>query len=59
MEEKERLPLIGDKAPEFRAITTEGKINFPEDFKGKWVMLFSHPADFTPVYTDRDRKSVV
>ena len=41
------LPLIGDPAPAFRAVTTQGDINFPEDYKGKWVILFSHPADFT------------
>lgn len=46
-----RLPLIGDPAPQFVANTTNGEINFPVDYKGKWVVLFSHPADFTPVCT--------
>ena len=45
------LPRIGDKAPEFKAVTTQGDINFPADYKGKWIILFSHPADFTPVCT--------
>ncbi|MCR5691206.1 MAG: peroxiredoxin [Eubacterium sp.] len=45
------MPLIGDKAPSFRSMTTKGKVNFPEDYAGKWVVFFSHPADFTPVCT--------
>ena len=45
------MPRIGDKAPEFEAVTTQGKITFPTEFKGKWKILFSHPADFTPVCT--------
>ncbi len=44
------LPLIGDPAPQFSAVTTHGPVNL-SDFAGKWVVLFSHPADFTPVCT--------
>jgi len=43
------MPRIGDPAPAFKAMTTMGPISFPEDFKGQWVVFFSHPADFTPV----------
>ena len=45
------MPRIGEQAPSFEAVTTQGKINFPVDYRGKWVILFSHPADFTPVCT--------
>ncbi len=45
------IPLIGDDAPAFVAESTQGVIKFPENYKGKWVILFSHPADFTPVCT--------
>ena len=45
------MPRIGDPAPEFKAVTTQGPIHFPSDYKGNWVILFSHPADFTPVCT--------
>ncbi|MBQ2106712.1 MAG: peroxiredoxin [Lachnospiraceae bacterium] len=50
-EDYNRLPLIGDKAPAFQALTTNGTIHFPEDYEGKWVLFFSHPSDFTPVCT--------
>jgi peroxiredoxin (alkyl hydroperoxide reductase subunit C) len=46
-----RLPLIGEKAPSFVAKTTQGEIDFPKCYEGKWVVFFSHPADFTPVCT--------
>jgi peroxiredoxin (alkyl hydroperoxide reductase subunit C) len=45
------MPRIADKAPAFKAVTTQGEINFPDDYTGSWVILFSHPADFTPVCT--------
>ncbi|KAF2955173.1 peroxiredoxin [Marinitoga sp. 38H-ov] len=46
-----RIPLIGEKFPELEVVTTQGKMKLPEAFKGKWFVLFSHPADFTPVCT--------
>ena len=39
---------IGQKAPDFTAVTTFGDTNL-NDYKGKWIVLFSHPGDFTPV----------
>ncbi len=45
------MPRIGDKAPSFKAVTTQGEIDFPGQYSGSWVILFSHPADFTPVCT--------
>ena len=45
------MPRIGDPAPAFTAATTQGEISFPGDYTGRWVILFSHPADFTPVCT--------
>lgn len=46
-----KMPLIGDMAPYFTANSTNGKITFPCDYSGKWVVFFSHPGDFTPVCT--------
>jgi peroxiredoxin (alkyl hydroperoxide reductase subunit C) len=50
MEEVHCLPIIGEAAPDFEAVTTQGNIKL-SDLRGKWVVLFSHPADFTPVCT--------
>ena len=49
--EEMKIPLIGDKFPEMQVQTTQGKKKLPDEFKGKWFILFSHPADFTPVCT--------
>jgi peroxiredoxin (alkyl hydroperoxide reductase subunit C) len=46
-----KFPLIGDHLPEMEVQTTHGKIKLPDNFSGKWFVLFSHPADFTPVCT--------
>ncbi len=48
---EERMPLIGDRFPDVEVHTTHGPKNLPGDYKGKWFLLFSHPADFTPVCT--------
>lgn len=45
------MPRIGDQAPDFEAMTTKGKIKFSDYAKDKWIVMFSHPADFTPVCT--------
>ncbi len=49
--EERKMPLIGDKFPELEVQTTHGKLKLPDEFKGRWFILFSHPADFTPVCT--------
>ena len=46
-----RIPLLGEKFPTLEVQTTHGKIKLPDHFAGKWFILFSHPADFTPVCT--------
>ncbi len=46
-----RIPLIGEKFPELKVMTTHGVMNLPQAYSGKWFILFSHPADFTPVCT--------
>lgn len=49
--EMNMMPRIGDIAPDFEAVTTTGKIKFSDFAKDKWIVMFSHPADFTPVCT--------
>ncbi|MCD6594377.1 peroxiredoxin [bacterium] len=51
MTEEKGMPLIGEKFPELTVQTTHGIMKLPDDFAGKWFVLFSHPADFTPVCT--------
>ncbi|MCD4735425.1 MAG: peroxiredoxin [Bacteroidales bacterium] len=45
------MPMIGEYAPEFKANTTHGEMNFPADYEGEWILFFSHPSAFTPVCT--------
>eukprot|EP01156_Anaeramoeba_ignava_P010627 Anaeramoba_ignava/a480310_625.p2 GENE.a480310_625~~a480310_625.p2 ORF type:complete len:222 (+),score=25.37 a480310_625:543-1208(+) len=49
--EKKGMPLLGDDFPQMKVQTTHGVKELPGDYKGKWFVLFSHPADFTPVCT--------
>ena len=48
-----KFPLLGDRFPELNVQTTHGKVSLPGDYKGEWFVLFSHPADFTPVCTTK------
>lgn len=48
---EERIPLIGERFPELEVQTTHGVMKLPDAFRGRWFILFSHPADFTPVCT--------
>ena len=49
--EKKGMPLLGDKMPSMKVVTTRGEKTIPDDYSGKWFVLFSHPGDFTPVCT--------
>lgn len=49
--ESQGMPLLGDKFPQMEVVTTRGKMTLPNDMAGIWFVLFSHPADFTPVCT--------
>jgi peroxiredoxin (alkyl hydroperoxide reductase subunit C) len=51
LEKEKGMPLLGDKFPKMTVVTTHGTMNLPDDMAGKWFVLFSHPADFTPVCT--------
>ena len=51
MNKTTKMPLLGDKFPKAKVQTTQGPITLPDDYEGKWFVLFSHPADFTPVCT--------
>lgn len=51
IDENYKMPLIGDYAPAFHGVSTNGDIDFPSDYYGRWVVFFSHPGDFTPVCT--------
>jgi peroxiredoxin (alkyl hydroperoxide reductase subunit C) len=51
MENMNRMPLLGDDFPQMKVLTTHGEMVLPDAYKGKWFVLFSHPADFTPVCT--------
>ncbi len=51
MESLPGIPLLGQAFPEITAKTTQGMLTLPKDMRGKWFVLFSHPADFTPVCT--------
>lgn len=48
---RKSIPLLGEKMPQMEVQTTHGIKNIPDDYKGKWIVLFSHPGDFTPVCT--------
>ena len=51
MEQATSTPMMGQKVPEMTVTTTHGKLELPKAYKGKWLVLFSHPGDFTPVCT--------
>jgi len=51
IQQKQSMPLLGDNFPEMKVVTTKGVMELPKAFAGEWFVLFSHPADFTPVCT--------
>ena len=49
-QETHSMPRIGDKAPEFKAVTTQGDVHFPNDYAGSWVVFFSHPGLYLRIH---------